>query len=389
MGNAFIAVADDATAASWNPAGLLQLQVPELSFAIESNVVNETMNSSNPEARSDKTIDFTEFNYASLVLPFTFGKNMMLSLNYLRLYQFDKTLNFSAVSPEEISAVFDFQFDQAGSLSALAPAYGVAILDNLFVGLTVNIWNDSLTQSSAWEKTETTVGTASIGNLQQSFRSEVTNRFEVDEGYSVVIGALYRINDRFSVATVVKPPYDLDIDHTRRDVTVQTNEISDPVPDPSARNAELSFPWIIGAGVVWKPNKWCTFSSDWTWTSWSDYTFTAGDLTTNPVSNRPIGEGRLRDTFVVRAGGEWLWINDDYVVPIRWGAGYDPSPAVDDVDDFYTINLGTGIQINDYNLDIGYQFRWGNDVNSDIFKGIDASEDIREHRVLASLIYYF
>ena len=33
MGGAFIAVADDATAASWNPAGLTQLKKPEISFA--------------------------------------------------------------------------------------------------------------------------------------------------------------------------------------------------------------------------------------------------------------------------------------------------------------------------------------------------------------------
>ena len=34
MGGAFIAVADDATAASWNPAGLTQLKKPEISFAL-------------------------------------------------------------------------------------------------------------------------------------------------------------------------------------------------------------------------------------------------------------------------------------------------------------------------------------------------------------------
>jgi len=31
MGGAFIAVADDATAASWNPGGLIQLEKPEIS----------------------------------------------------------------------------------------------------------------------------------------------------------------------------------------------------------------------------------------------------------------------------------------------------------------------------------------------------------------------
>ena len=35
MGGAFIGVADDATAASWNPAGLIQLEKPELSIVGE------------------------------------------------------------------------------------------------------------------------------------------------------------------------------------------------------------------------------------------------------------------------------------------------------------------------------------------------------------------
>ncbi len=32
MGGAFIGIADDATAASWNPAGLIQLETPEVSI---------------------------------------------------------------------------------------------------------------------------------------------------------------------------------------------------------------------------------------------------------------------------------------------------------------------------------------------------------------------
>jgi hypothetical protein len=36
MGGAFIAVADDATAASWNPGGLIQLERPEISIVYEA-----------------------------------------------------------------------------------------------------------------------------------------------------------------------------------------------------------------------------------------------------------------------------------------------------------------------------------------------------------------
>src|SRR5438093_9310257 len=40
MGGAFLARADDATAASWNPAGLSYLRLPEISFVYSGNRLN-------------------------------------------------------------------------------------------------------------------------------------------------------------------------------------------------------------------------------------------------------------------------------------------------------------------------------------------------------------
>ena len=41
MGGAFIGVADDATAASWNPGGLIQLETPEVSAVVSWDHRNE------------------------------------------------------------------------------------------------------------------------------------------------------------------------------------------------------------------------------------------------------------------------------------------------------------------------------------------------------------
>jgi hypothetical protein len=52
MGGAFIAVADDATAASWNPAGLTQLRKSELSIVYSHFSRSEDIDISNhPESR--------------------------------------------------------------------------------------------------------------------------------------------------------------------------------------------------------------------------------------------------------------------------------------------------------------------------------------------------
>ena len=54
MGGAFIAVADDATAASWNPGGLIHLENPEVSMVGASYQRTDDLTfGTNPEASGD------------------------------------------------------------------------------------------------------------------------------------------------------------------------------------------------------------------------------------------------------------------------------------------------------------------------------------------------
>ena len=72
MGGAFIAVADDATAASWNPAGLVQLERPEFSFVGDySRRKEEYSSDSRPEIETSSTSNETRLNFLSLTFPFS------------------------------------------------------------------------------------------------------------------------------------------------------------------------------------------------------------------------------------------------------------------------------------------------------------------------------
>ena len=72
MGGAFIAVADDATAASWNPAGLIQLEKPEMSLvAGYLDFKEEFTSTSRPETNNTGRISDTNLNYLSATLLFT------------------------------------------------------------------------------------------------------------------------------------------------------------------------------------------------------------------------------------------------------------------------------------------------------------------------------
>jgi len=87
MGGAFIAIADDATAASWNPGGLIQLETPEIS--VVGTYFNRTEDNNlctNPEASCDQSVSGSSINYLSAAYPFTLWEhNMIVSLNSMSL----------------------------------------------------------------------------------------------------------------------------------------------------------------------------------------------------------------------------------------------------------------------------------------------------------------
>ena len=384
QGNAFVAIADDATAASWNPGGLSHLERPELSFALEAISWRATMD---VESKESDSLSLQDLNYASLVLPFYYKTNMAFSLNYLKLFRFDKNFNvpfiLSEISQEnnsDFSIIGNYEFDQDGSFAVLAPAFGIDIIPKLSLGVTVNLWSHDLTRSSSFEKKEVTISNAIINGDPLAINTVVEqNRFEVDGGHSFVVGGIYRFSKAWTFAGVLKPSFTLDLDHIR---TVENfRNKTDP---------RLEFPWIIGLGTAWRPNDSMTVAVDMTWTQWSEYTFEENGKSVNPLNGADVNIDELNDTYTLRLGGEYLWVKKKFIVSQRWGAGYDPTPAIDGVDDFYTVNFGLGIQLlKKVSFDIAYEFRWGNNVNGDTLQDLDATQDIKRHRVLASMIYYF
>ena len=65
MGGAFIAVADDATAASWNPGGLMQLDKPEGSIVGAGFIRDEDLDfGTNPEASGTNSVSKARIIYS-------------------------------------------------------------------------------------------------------------------------------------------------------------------------------------------------------------------------------------------------------------------------------------------------------------------------------------
>lgn len=194
---AFTAVADDATAASWNPAGLVQLEHPEASLVYRFSRKRQHHHSDDAAYTvGADTFSSYGLNYASAVYPFFIGNQyFVFSANYQEAYDFTQefTANMtdtgSSTQPSTVDATYretvtahyeqdsevfpngitrvdvtsdlttqvkstfrellasdtltDLAFEQEGGIDAISPALAMRVTPRLFVGAAVNFYRDN------------------------------------------------------------------------------------------------------------------------------------------------------------------------------------------------------------------------------------------------------
>lgn len=397
MGGAFIAVADDATAASWNPGGLIQLEKPEVSgvgaffYRIEDNDFG-----TNPEASGRETVTEINLNYLSGAYPFTlFHRNMIVSLNYQRLFDFTRKWNFPLVqSTAGLSLSQDVDYDQSGNLSALGLAYCIQLTPEFSFGFTFNIWQDWLGMNE-WKQTTRQQGSGTFTGNQFIFESRSQDRFSF-RGFNANanVGILWNITPKFTLGAVVRTPFTADLKHKssfKSSIHFPASPGSDStIYTSSTENEELDLPMSYGIGLAYRFSDRLTVSADFTRTEWDDFVFkdSQGNKT-SAISGRPKQDSDVDPTNAFRLGAEYLFIKSNYVVPLRGGVFYDPAPAEGSPDDFYGFSLGSGFARGPYIFDIAYQYRFGRDVGGSILQNLDFSQDVDEHSLFASLIIHF
>ena len=224
-GFAFIAVADDATAASWNPGGLTQLQQPELSIvgAYVARLEDQDLTQSNL-AIDGQTIDTVNLNYLSVVYPFElWRRNVVASLNVQRLFDLhgdtDVQSRFTG-----IDGIQRVSSRQSGGLWTISPALAVQVTPAFSLGVAFNFWPDGL--DNGWEQDVEVQGQGFVasGPATVPFRS----RGKIDEdydvkGFNVTVGFLWTINRIFTLGGVFRSPFTAEL--TRKHSSTLTVEL--------------------------------------------------------------------------------------------------------------------------------------------------------------------
>jgi len=428
MGGAFIAVADDATAASWNPGGLTQLERPEVSVVYSWKWFGEDFASTPnifPEGHYDVSVK--DLNYLSVVYPIPrtlAGRNFVVSLNYQQKFDFDRSFDFRARDTSILRNLnvmagrsMAIGFDQKGSLASLSPAFGFELTDRISCGVVVNLWDSSLLPSNEWEavtRRRVNLRLAGAFNLSALGRLDTYENYDNFEGTNYTFGVLCKPTQRLSLGAVYHTKFAARVDYSRRDVGYSPFYVMF-----YQSRLRLEFPSAFGLGAAYRfPNDKLTLALDVTRREWDEFVQIdprAGVFNhrISPITGMPKAMSHHDPTYSVRIGGEYVFVDQtrpkqDFLPSLRAGLFYDPEPASGrsdrwwgvergdgDPDDYYGATIGLGMLIkNRVNVDAAYQYRWGNDVRRDTLAGAGIFErnfgiDVAQHAFYLSTVIYF
>ena len=303
MGGAFFGVSDDPSAATWNPAGLTQMDKPQMGLTFKSTLPSHTF-TQNYLGTREETFDksLSQIDFASAVIPFSVaGKDLVGSVAFQRksdlygnklffngssliepvsdvmvirrnpisgetvdtqtfwvysklqeLYRIYQILTFP-VADQGYDTLYDIhsvELDDAieGSLNQIVLALAGEPMANLSLGLGVNIYSGGYTHSAT---------------QSDSLRPDTTLYLhpciEADyRGFNFTAGAAYQYQN-LRIGAVVKTPYTLE---ERQDMKLLWDEIVLGEVNPYTEyrpkgilyevTQKWKFPPIFGAGASYK-----------------------------------------------------------------------------------------------------------------------------------------
>ncbi|MCD6249396.1 MAG: hypothetical protein J7J98_03570 [candidate division Zixibacteria bacterium] len=413
MGNAFIGVSDDASAVSWNPAGLYrqdnQYEQPVISLSYQS-LSSDAGFSSKPFTEFDsKQFDFddvaNDVNFMSIVLPIRLKGHMFVgSLAYSRLGDevynsgmgFDVMMPFDAPdSLDGIDRQFTYQVETnyRSAVNVLNIGFGTRLYNNWSFGLSVNAYGgkaaEAIEETVTWE--DAIIPGASNDQRGTYIIANDTWDTTSFSGVYFTLGFKYT-SERLSAGLIIKTPHTL---KESIDVLIENqgyangNEWGADVTVHRDDNiVELDQPMILGAGVGYKVTEKLLLAVD------VEYRPYEGGMVNRRDSLQLVPGGTdieyfteydpfWENTWAFRTGAEYVWETGSQlfpIVPLRAGFGYVqlPAPNVDDytVDDLLNVvpvtsktaitkwSLGTGVRWAQIDLDFAYEKSTGDLENS-------------------------
>jgi long-subunit fatty acid transport protein len=364
MANAFVAVSDDGTAASWNPAGLAQLRKPEFSLVLTS--LDEGFHGSGFRSIDERfaysTRSFgsttSSLDFAALAVPFDlFGKPTTLQLGWRRPFQLSARAHEALergpgfASQGEPDAHLLLDRNSEGNIDLISAAAAVRLTSRLLLGGSLDFARGD------WEQSLVVAQAPGLEGHSDFLAAENQQQLR---GHNFNLGLLL-VYPKLNVGLVYHAPAWLDY---REDVRLDTS-LFEPVQSSSAPGARFRYPLSFALGVAVRPSPDWTLSADLTRDEWAQTVvegLSEGSGPTNFFDGLPQDRTSTRDVFSLNVGAERLVRGDGFVVPIRFGFAWEPQGPIDpvlrDPVAFGMVSAGSGYNTNRFKLDAAFQYRW-------------------------------
>jgi long-subunit fatty acid transport protein len=387
MGGAFLARPDDATAASWNPAGLSYLRATEVSV-VGAYTEQHSVTALNTINRVEDT-EGSAPDFLSVSVPVSIGSaSGSVQLSYQRVVPYSFTRTTDEVGQVESGEnQRKFVVDTSGGFDVVALSTGFKLGPDVRVGVSLNRWFNGFTQHRERQLTR---------------RPSVQDGDFSISGWSANVGLILHPFESVNLGVVAKTSTDASVHLTRSraDVIVLPGQ-----PEVVTRNAyssddvRLKLPGAVGFGASWRPTNRLTLSGDYTLTFWSgshiqNYFFlpaTAEDAAVPPppvffeeIPFPDVLGNAQSDTKELRLGVEYVLIAGRVKLPLR--AGYVREKQYLLLSDgtvpiLEGVTGGAGIVLGDVLLDAAYVYQWGGYGTDEV------RSTQRLHRLLVSVIY--
>ena len=427
MGGAFLAIADDGTAASFNPAGLAQLRKPELAFVGYDDKLSSSIDLSRGvyplPSESDR---HSVPQFLGFAKPIDIGsQRLTFQLSYERTVDLVGKGRAAALldagqdpSIGPAAYLVELQSEQSGAMHTLTASAGLGITDELMVGASASYW------IGEWKASGVEEGQILLGVPPQFLMSErIDFRQEHSlRGINLNVGSLFR-KSWFSLGGVLRLPF------SGRYVVAENNTAEVANTDASTTTVQyqqgmrtiLRWPLSAGVGVAVRPLRGLTLAADAAWTHWETMIIENvpnGALMTQTLTDEqnqtigglfyldrnffdlfPASESFTGGTGNFRVGAEYLVNLPKFVVPLRVGHAWEESPVPElgvlGARRIAKATLGIGINFRRVAFDIA----WERSVSSGSVGatlgpleqfGVEfPSEDVTQERVITSFVFRF
>jgi hypothetical protein len=434
MGGAFIAVADDGTAASFNPAGLAQLRRSEIAFVGFHDRLQSTVTAPGGEDLPSFTDEATHgaLDFAGVAVPFQVaGRNFTLQLSYQRSVDLfgrgraTVIADIADIDPDlgvPGDVIVNVSPEQKGAFHTASLSAAWQLTSKLSLGLGINYW------FADWNAQGTSEFRARVRlpGLPQPLELPLLNiEFDQDQamrGVNANLGLLLRY-PWLSIGGVVRTPFDGSYDLDENNLETTYDLAGRPTTTESKQylaTSQMHVSWGFGAGIAIRPFRGLTLAADYTRADWSRTTIanvpngalltpeeTGADDEPLPIfTDRnffdllPAPETSTSNTSQWRAGAEYLVSFSKLIVPLRAGLFRDRSPIVPIGSDAGRLiegwTVGAGLNFSGVVLDFAFErresegplllrLRGGNPVPA----ANPVTEQVKQDRIVASLIFRF